>query len=68
MAINQDNVADKLIPTTGGLSVQGLIINSMTLSTSVVIPTGYSAQAIGPITLSNGVTVTVPNGSRFLIL
>jgi len=68
MAINQDNVADKLIPTTGGLSVQGLIIKSMTLSTSVVIPTGYSAHAIGPITLSNGVTVTVPNGSRFLIL
>jgi len=34
----------------------------------VVIPTGYSAHAIGPITLSNGVTVTVPNGSRFLIL
>jgi len=68
MAINQDNVADKLIPTTGALSVQGLVLNSMTLTTSVVIPTGYSASSVGPITLSNGVSVTVPNGSRFLIL
>ena len=67
MAINQDNVADKLIPTTGGLSVQGLIINSMTLSTSVVIPTGYSASSVGPITLSSGVSVTVPSGSRWLV-
>jgi hypothetical protein len=67
MAINQDNVADKLIPTTGALSVQGLLLNSLTLTTSVVIPTGYSAHAVGPITISNGVTVTVPNGSRFLV-
>ena len=68
MAINQNNVTDTLIPTTGGLSVQGLIINSMTLTTSVVIPTGYSAHAVGPITLNSGISVTVPNGSRFLIL
>ena len=68
MAINQDNVSDKLIPTTGGLSVQGLILNSMTLTTSVVIPTGYSAHAVGPITLNSGISVTVPSGSRFLIL
>ena len=68
MAINQDNVADKLIPTTGGLSVQGLIINSMTLTTSVVIPTGYSASAVGPITLNSGVTVSIPSGSRWLVL
>ena len=68
MAINQDNVSDKLIPTTGGLSVQGLILNSMTLTTSVVIPTGYSASAVGPITLNSGVTVSIPSGSRWLVL
>lgn len=68
MAINQDNVSDKLIPTTGGLSVQGLIINSMTLTTSVVIPTGYSAHAVGPITLNSGVSVSIPSGSRWLVL
>ena len=68
MAINQDNVSDKLIPTTGGLSVQGLIINSMTLTTSVVIPTGYSASSVGPITLNSGVSVSIPSGSRWLVL
>jgi hypothetical protein len=68
MAINQDNVSDKLIPTTGGLSVQGLILNSMTLTTSVVIPTGYSASSVGPINTSSGVSITVPSGSRWLIL
>jgi len=67
MAINQDNVADKLIPTTGALSVQGLVLNSMTLTTSAVIPTGYSASSVGPITLSSGVSVTVPSGSRWLV-
>jgi len=75
MAINQDNVADALIPTTGALTItgvvsvsNGLFVNSRTISTSYAIPTGYSAHSVGPITLNTGVTVTVPSGSRWLIL
>ena len=45
----------------------GIIVNNKTIGTSYTIPTGYSGSAVGPITMSSGVTVTVPSGSRWLI-
>ena len=46
----------------------GIIVNNKTIGTSYSIPSGYSGSAVGPITMSSGVTVTVPSGSRWLIL
>jgi len=46
----------------------GFIINNLIVSVSTTIPTGYSASSSGPITLNSGVTVTVPSGSRWVIL
>lgn len=46
----------------------GLVCNNMTVGTSFTIPTGYSASSTGAITLSSGVTVTVPSGSRWVVL
>jgi hypothetical protein len=46
----------------------GLIMNNMTVGTTFSIPSGYSASAVGPVTLSGGVTITVPSGSRWVIL
>ena len=46
----------------------GIIVNNRTISASYTIPTGYSGSAVGPITMSSGVTVTVPSGSRWLVL
>ena len=46
----------------------GLIVNSKTVSASYSIPSGSNAMAAGPITVSSGVTVTVPSGSRWVIL
>jgi hypothetical protein len=46
----------------------GLVMNNMTVGTSFTIPTGYSASAVGPVTISSGVTITVPSGSRWVIL
>lgn len=68
MAINLSHPNDTITPTTGGLSVAGLIVNAMTISTSYTIPSGYSAMGAGPITLASGVTVTVPSGSRWVVL
>jgi hypothetical protein len=46
----------------------GLILNNMTVGTSYSIPSGYSASSVGPVTVSGGVTVTVPSGSRWVVL
>ena len=46
----------------------GIIVNSKTVSTSYSIPSGSSAMSTGPITVSSGVTVTVPSGSRWVVL
>lgn len=46
----------------------GIIINKLTVATSYSVPSGYSAMSTGPITISNGISVTVPNGSRWVVL
>jgi hypothetical protein len=61
-------------PSTGTLqspvfnASNGIYINNMTVSTSVSIPAGSSAMSVGPITVAAGQTVTVPSGSRWVIL
>jgi len=68
MAINGNAVTDTLTPTTGTLSVSGVFANNQTISVSTTIPSGYSAQSAGPITLASGVTVTISSGSRWVVL
>lgn len=46
----------------------GLIINSKAVATSYSIPSTSSAMSAGPITLNAGVAVTVPSGSKWVIL
>jgi hypothetical protein len=61
-------------PTTGLLTApelaasNGLVLNSKTVSTSYSIPVGYNATAAGPITVNSGVVVTIPSGSRWVVL
>jgi hypothetical protein len=45
----------------------GLVMNNMTVGTSYSIPSGYSASSVGPVTVSGGVSVTIPSGSRWLV-
>jgi hypothetical protein len=49
------------------LANNGLVVNNMTVTVSVTIPTGYSASSVGPIQLNSGVVVTVPSGSRWVV-
>lgn len=49
-------------------ATNGLFVNNMTVGTSYSIPSGYSASSTGPITVSSSVTVTVPSGSRWVVL
>ena len=53
---------------TGGGGDQVFVENSLTVTTSYAIPSGKSASSVGPITIDSGVTVTVPDGSRWVVL
>jgi hypothetical protein len=46
----------------------GMITNSQTVTTSYSIPSGSNAIAVGPVTVAGGATVTIPSGSRWLVL
>jgi len=46
----------------------GLNLNNGTISTSYTFPTGYNSVDAGDITISSGVTVTVPSTSRWVIV
>lgn len=43
-------------------------VNGLTLTTSFTIPSGYGALSVGPVTLSNGVSVTVSANSKYVVL
>lgn len=58
-----------LISSAGALVNTGpFFVNSQTVSTSYSIPSGSSAVSAGPITVNSGVSVTVPSGSKWVVL
>jgi hypothetical protein len=64
----------KFVPSTGTFTVpnveasNGMIVNSATVSTNYSIPVGSNAIAVGPVTVAGGAAVTIPSGSRWLVL
>jgi hypothetical protein len=75
MTIQTNHANDTFTPTTGELTVVGVVdsangifINSQTVSTSYTVPSGSSAMSAGPITVATGQSVTVSSGSRWVIL
>ena len=71
-SVNQDaNNNVTVVGTITGTNMvasNGIIVNNKTVSASYSIPSGDNASAVGPVTLSSGVTVTIPSGSRWLVL
>jgi hypothetical protein len=65
-SVNQDTLNTAYAPQLGASN--GLLINNTTVAASYTIPTGYSAMSTGPVTLSGGAVVTVPGGSRWVVL
>ena len=49
-------------------ATNGIIVNSQTIAASYSIPSGSSAMSTGPITVASGATVTVPSGSKWMVL
>lgn len=62
------------VAATGAVSgsvvsaTNGLVINNNTVSASYSIPSGSSAMSVGPITVASGQSVTIPSGSRWVVL
>jgi len=46
----------------------GLIMNAKTNTASYTIPTGDNALSVGPFTTAAGTSITVPSGSRWVII
>lgn len=56
------------IGATGGGVDAVFYENSQEVTTDYTITTGKSASSTGPITVNTGITVTIPSGSRWVIL
>ena len=62
------------INTTGTLTASavtaqnGIFVNSSNVSASYSIATGVNGLSVGPITINNGVAVTVASGQRWVVL
>ena len=61
-------------PSTGALAApvvqatNGLLVNSNTVTVSYSIPSGSGAVSAGPMTVNSGIAVTVPSGSRWVVV
>jgi hypothetical protein len=53
---------------TGGGNDQVFVENTQIVTVTYAIPVGKNASSVGPITINSGATVTVPSGSRWVVL
>ena len=64
----------KYNPSTGDLSApqtvatNGLVINAATNTATYSVATGNNAMSVGPFTVATGTSITVPSGSRWVVL
>jgi hypothetical protein len=49
-------------------ATNGIIVNNSQIAASYTIPSGSNALSVGPVTAGVGATVTVPSGSRYIVL
>ena len=65
-SVNLDSTETAYAPQLAASN--GLVLNNMTVATTYSVPSGYSASSVGPVTVNSGVSVTVPSGSRWVVL
>ncbi len=42
--------------------------NTLTITTSYTITAGSSAMSVGPLTINSSVAITIPSGSKWVVL
>ena len=60
--------ADDKVIAPSGVVTGALFENPTTIATNYTVATGNNALVAGPITVNSGVSVTVPSGSRWVVL
>ena len=50
------------------IASNGIVVNSATVSSNYTIPTGSNAMSAGAVTIADGITVTVSDGSNWVVL
>jgi hypothetical protein len=72
--LNTSNAKLLYKPSTGELqssalvASNGIVVNSKTVSSNYTIATGNNASSAGPVTVADGVSVTVSDGSRWVVV
>lgn len=65
-------VQNTMIGTSSNVTVLAptvpLYENTLTVTTSYTITAGSSAMSVGPISINSGVNITVPSGSKWVVL
>jgi len=56
------------VTATSFNSTSGFFENSQTLTSNYTLVTGRNAMATGPISISNGVTITIETGARWVVI
>lgn len=54
--------------TTAKLAKEPIYLNSNTISSNYTVPANYNGLSSGPITIADGVTVTITDGSSWSIV
>ena len=65
-AVVQDADNTGIAPQLG--ATNGIFINNSIIGTNYTVPTGYNAMSVSPVTLSSGVSVTVPASSKWVVI
>jgi hypothetical protein len=65
-AVVQDETNTGVAPQMG--ATNGIFVNNGTVGVSYSVPTGYNAISAGPVTISGGVSVTVPASSKWVVV
>jgi hypothetical protein len=53
---------------TGGGSDQVFVENGVTVTSNYTFPSGKNASSVGPISINAGISITIPNNQRWIIL
>jgi len=51
-----------------GIGDQSIGLNNVTISNTTAIPSGNNGLSVGPITIANSVTMTIPNNQKWIVL
>jgi len=68
LTTNASTASWAVLDTDANLTTKGLYEMANTISSNYTITDDYNAVTAGPITVNNGISVTVPSGSTWVIL